>query len=408
MSGFFLLILTSLSIGLSLTLERAVELALKNNVKSVEARIELKKVEQKIKEVRSSLFPTLSLQVELTRWDEGYVSSFVPTNRLFMSLTLSQNVFDRAIFLSVRLAKESKELRQLILEDVRQELTKEVKKLFYLVLLKRETLKQRRAFLSYWSSYLELVKGKYKEGMVPKHELLRAKAQLEMAKANLKRAESELRKAELSLASLLGIEGSLEVEGKLIPLDFDGEASLSRNSTLAVLKKSVELQSLSRKLAESEYYPRLKLFGNYQGNNLKDFDRGRLRDDFRHGYSVRLQADWTLLDWGKRKAKVNQESLELSKLRESYKSKERELKNTLSSILDELEALRLELKARRLSVKAAEESLKLSTERYKEGVGTQLEVLEAVQNYERAKIELLNTVYLYDALLFELERLRGY
>lgn len=396
------------SVLFALTLQEAVELALRNNIKSVESRIELEKVEEKIREVRSGLFPTLSLRGEFTRWDENYISSFVPTNRLFIALSVSQTVFDRSVFLAVKLANRSRELRELILQDVKAELEKEVKSLFHLTLLKRETLMEREAFFKYWKDYLLLLEEKYREGIIPKHELLRAKSQVKMAEANLKRAKAELKKAKLSLASLVGVDGELEPEGELKPLDLKvKEFSLDKNSTLRVIKKSIQLQELNRELERAEFYPKVMLQGDYQGNNLKDFENGRLKDDFRHGYSLRLQADLTLFDWGRRSAKVSQEALELERLKETFKNKERELRNNLSSLLEELEALRLEIKARELSVEASAESLRLSTERYREGIASQLEVLDAVAQYEKAKIDLLNTVYTYNTLIFELERIVG-
>ncbi len=401
----YILLMLTLPAG-SITLQEAIESAIQNNLKSIESEIELKKVEHRIREIRAGLFPKLSFRAEFTRWDESYISSFVPTNRLFMTLTLSQVIFDRSVFLALRLAKDSRELRKLILEDVRREVVKETQKLFYLALFRKEILGEYETSLKYWKSFFKYVEAKYREGIVPKHELLRAKAQLQMAKANLKRAKAEYEKALSSLSTLIGKENIRDVEGSLsenFPRTED--ISIEKNSTLRVLKKSIELQELNRELVNAESYPKVRLFGAYQGNNLKDFENGRLKDDFRHGYSLRLQADWTIFDWGQKKERLSQENLELEKLRERYRSKKVELSNTLKSILSEIEALKLELEARHLSLRASEEALKLSTERYREGIAPQLEVLEAATNHERSRIELLRSLYTLSILRAELSRL---
>jgi len=88
-------------------------------------------------------------------------------------------------------------------------------------------------------------------------------------------------------------------------------------------------------------------------------------------------------------------------LKDVETSQRAELRKTL---LD-LGSLKAQLNALELSLESAKESLRLSTERYKFGVANQLEVLDAINNYNSLLESYYYTLYLYNTSLARLERL---
>ncbi|WP_457600558.1 TolC family protein [Hydrogenivirga sp.] len=407
----FILLFVLISAAWPLTLEEAKELALRNHIESVKSELELKRLEEKIREVKGSVLPTVVLSATYTRWDKNYVSSFVPENKYFVNLNLNQPLFDKGVWEALKLAKESRELQELVIGEVKVRLSSEVEKLFWAVLLKREVLGEKRESLRYWENYFALVREKYEEGIVPRYEFLRARAQLRQARADLIRAESDLKTSLNSFKSFLGLTEVPELEGRFRKVDLSVKDPFgvleAKNPRLRVLRKAYRVKLANVGLRRSDYYPKLSLFFNYNFENVMDFEAGQLKEDFRHGYNFGLRLDFTIYDGSKRSARVVQEEIESRKALKELQFVKTKLRNELESLLAQLRSAEEELKAREDTLLAAEESLRFATQRYAEGVGSQVELLEARRSYEQAKLSLLNAVYNYNSLVADLKALLG-
>lgn len=408
---FLLLLVLTFAFSYSLSLEEAVRLAIENNVGSIKSELDLKKVEERIREVKGGVLPTVTFSARYTRWDPNYVSSFTPLNKYLLSLSLSQPVFDKSVWEALRLAERSRELQEAVIRDVRNSLKAEVEKLYWAALLKREVLKEKEESLRYWESYFKLVEERYKQGVVPKYEFLRARAQLRYAKADLLRAESDYRTSINSLKNLLGIREDISLEGDLRKVPFSVEdpekVLLERNTTLLVLEKTLRVTSESVSLSKADYYPRLSFFANYNVENVKDLKGGGLKEEVRKGYNLGLSFDFTLFDGWRRDARVMQGKLEELKVREDIDFKKKELLNQLDSLLSQLKALEEELLAREDTLLASEESFKNATRRYAEGVGSQVELLDARKAYEEAVLSYLESIYKHNSVVADIKRLLG-
>ena len=403
-----LLLLLLFTFSYPLTLEEVVSLALRNNLEGVRSEIDLRRVEERIREAKGRILPTVAFSARFTKWDPDYISSFVPENKYLLRLSLSQPIFDRSLWVAVRLARRSRELQEAVIRDVRSSVKAEAEKLYWAVLLRREILREKKRSLKYWEDYFRLVEEKYREGIVPRYEFLRARAQLRQARADLIRAESDYRTSLNSLKNFIGMEGDLELEGELRRVNLKVEdphrTLLERNTTLLVLRRTIRLRRESVELRRADYYPRLSLFANYNFENIIDFREGRLVEDTRDGYSFGLNLDFVLFEGG-RGARVVQEELEELKVRREMEFKRRELLNLLDSLLSQLRALEEELLAREDTLLASEEFFRNASERYREGVGSQLELLEARRAYESARLLYLEAIYSYNALAADIKRL---
>ncbi|NPA41110.1 MAG: TolC family protein [Aquificae bacterium] len=406
-----LVLLLIFSLSWSLTLEEAKELALKNHIDSVKSLLELKRLEERIREVRGGILPTIILSATYTKWDTNYISSFVPENKYFLNLRLNQPIFDKSVWSALKLARRSKKLQTLVKEEVKQRLLAEVEKLYWGVLLKREILREKEESLKYWETYFALVEEKYKRGIIPRFEFLRARSQLRQARANLIRAQSDLKSSLNSLKSFLGLSSPIELEGEFKKVEFSVKDAFSvlkeKNPTLKVLRASLEVYKARIELSKSPYYPKLSFFFNYNLENIMDFEGGQLKEDYRHGYNFGLRLDYTLYEGSKRSAKTRQEEIQLKKTLEELRFTENKLKNELESLLTQLRSAHEELLARQDSLLASQEALNFSTQRYAEGVGTQVELLEARRNYEEAKLSYLRAIYNYNSLVADIKKLLG-
>ncbi len=392
-----------------LTLDKVVRLAQERNIESIKSELELRKVEEQIREVRGAIFPSLKLSATYTRWDPDYISAFVPENQYFVSLQLTQTIFNKSVFEALRVAKRTRDLQRAVYEDVKRSLSAEAKKLYWGVLFRKEILRIREGSMRYWEGYFELVRERYEKGIVPRFEFLRARAQLRRAKADLIRAKSDYRRALSSLKTFLGIEGTVKVEGELKPVPFDVSDPegmlLKNNSTLKVMAKTIKARETAVDLKKAEYYPQLNAFANYDVRNIIDFQAGRLVEDQRRGYSFGLRLDFVLFDGFGRSARTAQERIELEKARSELEFTRRKLLGDLEALMTELESLREEISASEDSVESERLAMKFAEERYREGIGNQIDLLTARRSYEGALISYYSAVLSHNTVVADIERL---
>ncbi len=403
---FFLFLIINFTFGL--TLKEIKELAIERHIDSIKSGIDLKKIEEKIKEVKGSIFPKITFTFTYTRWDKNYISAFVPENKYFASLILTQPIFDKSLFVAIDNAKKNRELQEAIIRDIKVSISAEVEKIYWAILLRKEIVKEKEESLKYWEDYYKLVEEKYKEGIVPIYELFRAKSQLKQARAELIKAKAEYKKALNSLKSFLGISEDIEIEGTLKreSLDLDN-ISLENNTLLEVLKKRKEVALSNAEFFKSEYYPKLSFFARYNVENIIDFENFQLKERIRSGYAFGVQADFVIFEGFKRRSRILQEKLEAKKYMKEIEFTKIKLKNELDSILTELKSLEEEIKARKETVFALEVALRYTIERYREGVGSQIEILEARKAYEEAKISYLSSIFNYNSRVADLKKLLG-
>ncbi|MCS7262376.1 MAG: TolC family protein [Aquificaceae bacterium] len=397
------LLLLSLTVGMALTLEQAVEIALKNHLSAKLSLLELKKAEESIRRARAGILPQLSFFYGYTRLSEELAFGFTPKNRHSFNLELEQAVFDRAVLESLKLAREQKELQELVRRDTLLEVEFQTKQLFYALLYKREVLNLLQENLRYWEENLRRTEGRFQAGTAPKVELLRARAQVETAKAQVESARADYQKSLQDFGVFLQIDGVPELQGRLTyqPPPKVEETLLEKNSTLRVVRKGLEVAKRAVEVQRAQHYPSLDVFLSYQGNTARVGGKTEMVD----GYAFGARLSYKVFDGFAREASVAQARLEVLKQAEQLKDSERRVKAEFQKTLEDIRSLQVQIGALELSLQSAKEALRLSTERYRFGVATQLEVLEAVSNYNSLLQSYYFALLQYQIALARLERL---
>jgi len=239
--------------------------------------------------------------------------------------------------------------------------------------------------------------------------LLRSKAQLELAKAQYEQALADYKKSLEDFKAFLRIEEEIEPEGRLEFVPFDGDYEklkrelLEKNSTLLVAKKSLEVFEKRIDLAKSSYYPTLSGFITYQGSTGRRSLTGGT--ELIKGYTFGFQFNYNIFDGFQREANIAQSEIDYLKQKESYTDTLYKQLAELKKTLEDINSITTQIKAVETSLESAKESLRLSTERYRYGVGSQLEVLEARNNYNATLQNYYFLLYQYMSALSNLERL---
>lgn len=404
MRSLFLL-LVGFSLSLAITLQEAVDLALKNNISTKLSLLDIQKAEENIKRARAGILPQVSFSYTYTRLGGDLAFGFTPKNRHSYLFEVDQTLFNSAVFESLKLSKEQRELQSLIYEDVRAEVSFQTKQLFYALLYKREVVRLLEENVKYWEENYKEVEAKFKAGILPKVELMRVKAQWEGSKAELESAKSDYQKSLEDFKRFIGYEGSMEPQGELRYVEYqekDYEGLLLEKSTsIKVSRKSLDVLQRAIEVQKAQYYPSLEAFATYQGNTAKVENSEKMLD----GYTFGIRLNYRIFDGFLREATIAQAKIDLLKQVESLKDVERGQRAELSKVLLDIKSIREQIRAAELNLEASKEALRLSTERYKYGIATQLEVLEAASNYNNALKNYYYLLYLYNTAIAKLERL---
>ncbi|MCX8164266.1 MAG: TolC family protein [Aquificaceae bacterium] len=399
---FFLLI--SFFWALGLTLEQAVEVAIKNHTSLRLSFLEIQKAEEGIRRARAGILPQVNFSYSYTRLSQELAFGFTPRNRQSYNLEAEQTIFNKAVFEGLKLAKDQRELQELIKEDTLREVEFQTKQLFYALLYKREVVRLLEENLKYWEENLRQTEGKFEAGVVPKVELTRARAQLENARAQLQSARTDYQKGLEDFRAFLRLDHSPEPQGSLDyrpPRTSEAQDNLKNNSTLKVARKNLEVAERFVEVQKSQYYPTLNFFANYQGNTARVGGQTDMVD----GYTFGARLNYRIFDGFGREASMAQARIDVFKQAENLKDLEQRLKAELSKTLEDIRSLQVQIRALEASLEFARESLRLSTERYRFGVATQLEVLDATNTYNATLQSYYLTLFQYNTALARLERL---
>jgi outer membrane protein len=404
-----ILLLLVLGFAGAITLEQALELA-KDRANQIRlSELDIKKAEEEIKKARAGILPQVSVSYNYTYFGQDLALGTIPHNRQSAVLQLNQTIFNKQVFELIKLANIQRELQNLIKEDVQRTLESQVKDLFYGLLYRKELIKLQEENLDYWEENYRRVSAKFSAGVVPKVELLRAQSQLEQARSQLEQARADYLRALEDFKALLKLEGNVEPEGTLELKEFSLkeeellQALKEKNSTLRVSKKAVELAQGTVELKRAQNLPTVNGFANYQ---LFTGKRSPIEDtEWLKGYSFGVSINYLIFDGFSRKAEISGAEIDLLKQRENLLQLEYDLRARLRGILLSINSLKTQIKAVQSSLEFAKEGLRLSTERYRLGVGSQLELLEARANYNNLLANYYLLLYQYNSSLAGLERL---
>lgn len=404
---FILFLIFNLSLGI--TLEEAVNISIKNNIDVISSELDLKKLEQEIKEAKAGIYPSVSLSASYLKWDPDFISAFIPEEQKEYGISVQQALFNKVVFEAIRIAKEGVKLQEEIIRDVKAEVANQTRKMYYGLLYRKEIINLRRETLRYWREKEKQIRLLYEKGIVSEIDLLRAESQKKIAEYEYKKAVNDFENAKKEFSAFIGkdvenIEGNLVKE---IKPTYDRENFIKNNTTYRVALKTLELYKRQKKAYASNYYPKVFAFFNYQGRNYMDFENFRLVEKFKSGYSYGIKLDWIIFDGLNTKAKVAKSEIEAIKQMEKIKDLSRKLRIKAESIERELDVIESEIEAWKSQLETSEKVLTSVEKRYEAGIGTYIDILEARKTYEEIKVRYLNAILNYNMKVSELKRLVG-
>ncbi len=401
-----------------LSLDRAVQLALRHNPNIDIALQQCRQGEGLLQQARSGYLPQVSLGAEYGRQFIDELTPEEEDNVGHGSISLSQLIYDFGQTTGAidagrfSLLATNMNLQQSFLDVIL--LTKES---FYTVLERRHLVEVARETVSNYEKHLHRAERYYEAGVRTQVDVTNAQVNLSNARLGLVQAQSNLKSALVALNKALGgrpVQGTYEVTIEQQPLHLLAQTRPALATSLdTLLAAAVEnrpdmqqvqfladaAQSQIRQ-AKGGYFPSLKAHGRYDDYET---ELSSLRDQ----WSLGVGLTWEIFSGFRTRGEVVEAQSRFRELQAAMHDLE-------LSVIQEVTEGFLRAEENSQSVTMADESLTLALEnlklaegRYQAGLNDMIEFNDAQLNLSAARTSLVSAYYGYLVSLARIENAIG-
>ena len=403
----FLLIFTQ-SIS-ALTLDECINKAIATHPDIKNALLGVDASQNGIKIAKADYLPQVNLNAEYDP-TRTYV---LPVNGTFntkdsdgwsVSGVVNQKIWDFSKTSSnIEAKRVSKDVANLTLEDAKALLAYRVKLKYELMLVQSEAIKVREKDLQVKEELFKQAQALVRNGMKTKADSTRFLSAVYLAKDNLAIAKADYEKAKVSLSLYIGesIADDVVLENSLEHLSFlhvDEETLLDNSLTLKSLQKGIKQENLNYKVAKASHYGSLDAVASYtHQNTLNEYDSSLV------GVTLNIP----IYSGGRTSAQVQQSVINKKILKATYDAKKLSIKEEFENLLIDIKRYSKTIEAREAQIEASQQTQYLLQARYKEGISTYIEVLDANAILLDAKLSLLQAIYEKSSAIHRVEYLQG-
>ena len=304
-------------------------------------------------------------------------------------------------------AKEGALVSDLGVAKTKQQVKLDTTTAYFNVLQAQNIVKVNLETVNNLKTHATIVQEKYKVGVVAKSDVLRSEVELANAEQNQIKAENSYH---LAVASLLNIiERTTETE-VILKDDFGYEKyaqsleeslALAQNSRpdIAQAEASIRVAASGVSIAESSKLPTLALSASKGWNDSALPDNGN--------WSAGVSASWNIFDAGLTKSKVKQADLSLVKTREQAKQVRDSVALEVRQAYLNMSEAEKRMGTSDVATSKAQEDMIIAQEKYRAGVGTNLDVIDAQLALTQAKTNRIQALYDYNVSKAKLDKAVG-
>jgi outer membrane protein TolC len=420
------------------SLKQAIDYALINNVNVKNAQLDTRSATARVGEIRAIGLPQVNAQAQLIHNIEiqnvilevgagpsfggdptgpqppkgtPYSFPFQLKNNGSLALNVNQLLFDGSYFIGLKAASTYKELSQKSLTQSKIGVTEAVTKAYYSVLINRERLELLNANLTRLDTLFEETKIMYTNGFVEKIDADR----IEVQRNNLATEKQKVERLVELTYYLLKFQMGLRMEDPMFLTDSLDDSSLdnyiipatnnfnySQRIEYSTLQTQKELAYLDIRNNSVGYYPQLAAFGTF-GYNPAATKLGDITQKERWiDYSlVGLQLNVPIFDGLQKHYKIQQAKIAYEKTNQGMtllqNSIDLEIKQATVTLTNSLESL----KSQKRNLELAQEVVRVARIKYQQGVGSNIEVINAEADFKEAQTNYYSA--LYDAFIAKVD-----
>jgi outer membrane protein TolC len=412
-----------------LTVEQAIDLALKNNYDIRLAKNDAAIAANDYAYANWAFAPRLNGSASrvwnTTRTKQEFVNgskrdtSGIHSNNFTGNVTLSWTLFDGLKMFATRQKLEAmRDLGDAAMKDALITTVANVIASYYAVVQGKQQLHNLSEQLAIGDERVKLSDAKFQTGLGPKTDWLQSKVDYNALKASYLRQQTVIDQGKVILNQYMAIEGGntqYEVQDS-IPLNTDlaygkmRDEMLQRNTSLMVAKQNLNVSQLALKESKGDYFPVISFNSAYNFTKVNSnaatnsfspiFNQNGV---FNYGFSATIP----IFNGLNVHRQVKNAELNVNYQQLSLENTRTKVDMALSNAFKDYEYYKTALDLEDENLGLARENAMVALERFKQGVSTTIEVKDAQQSLEDAYNRLINARYNIKLAETQLLRLNG-
>jgi len=449
---FFLLLFLPLA-GLSqdkmtLTLEQSVDLALQKNPEIRIAEKELYKAKAGIVEAWSNILPKVDGSINFQHaWSiqEQTIPNFIKPmlaplapyipdlesmpdyvrmsfgleNTLRYGATLTQPLFLGGAGISgIQIANSAKSAAEKNLMEKKQTLIYNTTNAFYGCLLTKELVKVQEEALAQAEANFENVRKKYESGAASGFDKMRAEVDVANLRPAVIAARNNYRSALTMLKTILGLERDavIDVEGEFkyvedefcnMPLEELQKLAMEKRPMFLAIQDQKRIMRKTVAIARSNFLPKIFFQTDYSFMDMRNNYKFSHKNASK-GFTSAISLQIPLFHGFQSAAQYQKSRLDYHIMLETEKQASDGIAAEVEVAYNKLQEAREKYQSAVKTVDLAKEALRLANMMYKEGINTQLDVLNSQLALTQAKMNYVNSLYEYQISRYHLRKVVGW
>ena len=410
---------------LTLTLDKALEIALDENptIKVAAEEIALKKVASK--EAWQSLLPEASLNgsldhtikaAEMKLNDMSFKMGQDGTNTANAGLSINLPLFAPAVYRAMSMTKTDIELAVEKSRASELDLINQVTKAYYQLMLAQDSYEVLQGSYKLAEDNFNVVNAKYQQGAVSEFDKISAEVQMRSIKPNVISAANAVTLAKLQLKVLMGITADVDIktddnltnyESMLFANQLKEEdVSLENNTTMKQFELNMKLLEKNVKSLKTNFMPTLSMSFSYQYQSLYNPNINFF--DYTWSNSSSLMFNLSIpLYRASNFTKVKSARIQMRQLDWNRIDTERKLNMQVVSYRNNMTASSEQVVSNKENVMQAEKAVQIAGKRYEVGKGTVLELNSSQVSLTQAQLTYNQSIYDYLVAKADLDQVLG-
>lgn len=412
---------------LNLTIDQAIEIGLQNSKMLHSSLMKVKSAEAKMKEVNALRLPSLKLNAGYRRLSK--VDPFSITTP-FGTFDISPSILDnysaqlslmQPVFTGFKLLANS-DLNEQLSNATNEEYNKDKSELIYNVKNSYWSLFKAIQFkkvmdetVSQVTAHVEDAKNLEKVGMMTKNDILKIEVQLSNALYQQADAENIVKLAAVALNNTIGTPLSTKIEilsgANLIPVQLEElskliEQAIDRRPEVKAADSRIKAGEAGVTIAKSNWYPQLSIGANYYYSRPNQ----RIlptRDQFDGTWDAGVNLSINVWDWMTTKHQTDQAEAQLAQAVDGLGMIKDGVTLEVTQNFFNVNQSKKKIDIADLSVKQAEENLRVTNDKFKNGLATSSELVDAETALIGAKTNYTTSVVDYELSKAKLDKSIG-
>lgn len=410
---------------LTLTLDKAIEIALSENptIKVADQEIALKKTTYK--ETWQNLLPEVALS---GTWQNTIQAAVMKLNDMEFKMgqdgtntvagvaSLSLPIFAPTVYKAMSMTKTDIELAVEKSRASEHDLINQVTKAYYQLMLAQDSHEVLKQSFAVAEENYNVVNAKFMQGSVSEFDKISAQVQMNSVKPNVISAANAVTLSQLQLKVLMGITADVDLkiddkldnyEGAVFAnqVEFANEGLLN-NTTLRQLDLNMKMLEQNRKSLLTNFMPTLGAQLSYQYQSLYN-NHWNVFDYTWAGSSSLVFSLSIPLYRASNFTKLKSNRIQINQLQQNRINAERQLNMQMQSYQKNMKASSEQVSSNKENVMQAKKAVEISGKRYEVGKGTVLELNNSQVQLTQAELTYNQSIYDYLVAKADLDLVLG-